>query len=133
VLFRGTADQSKREEVVVLLTPHIIEEPNETDGQARAEDVSRKIVSSKDEMLGIGRAKLADDCYAKAARYYIEGDNESAMKELGIALWLRPTFLEAIRLKERIIAETSPDEAEKLERIVLETVDRQAAPKWRSR
>jgi type II secretory pathway component GspD/PulD (secretin) len=133
VLFRGTADQSKREEVVVLLTPHIIEEPNETDGQARAEDVSRKIVSSKDEMLGIGRAKLADDCYAKAARYYIEGDNESAMKELGIALWLRPTFLEAIRLKERILAETSPDEAQKLERIVLETVDRQAASKWRTR
>lgn len=133
VLFRGTADQSKREEVVVLLTPHIIEEPNETDGQARAEDVSRKIVSSKDEMLGIGRAKLADDCYAKAARYYIEGDNESAMKELGIALWLRPTFLEAIRLKERILAETSPDEVQKLERIVLETVDRQAASKWRTR
>lgn len=133
VLFRGTADQSKREEVVVLLTPHIIEEPSETDGQARAEDVSRKTVGSKDEMLGIGRAKLAEDSYAKAARYYIEGDNESAMKELGIVLWLRPTFLEAIRLKERILAETSPDEAQKLERIVLETVDRQAAPKWRSR
>jgi len=133
VLFRGTADQVKREEVVVLLTPHIIEEPSETDGQARAEDVSRKTVGSKDEMLGIGRAKLAEDSYAKAARYYIEGDNESAMKELGIALWLRPTFLEAIRLKERILAETSPDEAQKLERIVLETVDRQAAPNWRSR
>jgi type IV pilus assembly protein PilQ len=133
VLFRGTADQVKREEVVVLLTPHIIEEPGESEGQARADDVGRKRVAAKDEMLGIGRAKLAEDSYAKAARYYIEGDNESAMKELGIALWLRPTFLEAIRLKERIIAETSPDEAEKLERIVLETVDRQAAPKWRSR
>lgn len=133
VLFRSTADQSKREEVVVLLTPHIIEEPAETEGQARADDIGRKRVSAKDEMFGIGRAKLAEDCYAKAARYYTEGDNESAMKELGIALWLRPTFLEAIRLKERILAETSPDEAEKLERIVLETIDRQAAPKWRSR
>jgi len=133
VLFRGTADQSKREEVVVLLTPHIIEEPAETEGQARADDIGRKRVSSKDEMFGIGRAKLAEDCYAKAARYYTEGDNVSAMKELGIALWLRPTFLEAIRLKERILVETSPDEVQKLERIVLETVDRQAAPKWRSR
>jgi hypothetical protein len=133
VLFRGTADQSKREEVVVLLTPHIIEEPAETEGQARVDDIGRKRVAAKDEMFGIGRAKLAEDCYAKAARYYTEGDNESAMKELGIALWLRPTFLEAIRLKERILAETSPDEVQKLERIVLETVDQQAAPKWRSR
>jgi len=133
VLFRGTADQLKREEVIVLLTPHIIEEPAETEGQARADDIGRKRVSAKDEMFGIGRAKLAEDCYAKAARYYIGGDNESAMNELGIALWLRPTFLEAIRLKERILAETSPDEAEKLERIVLETIDQQAAPKWRTR
>jgi len=133
VLFRGTADQSKREEVVVLLTPHIIGEPSETEGQARAEDVSRKRVSAKDEMFGIGRAKLAEDCYAKAARFYTEGDNESAMRELGIALWLRPTFLEAIRLKERILAEASPDEVQKLERVLLQTIDRQAAPNWRSR
>ncbi len=132
-LFRGTTDTNQRQEVIVMLTPHIIEEPNQTEGQARAADVSRKRSAAKDEMLGIGRARIAEDCYAKAARYYTEGDNESAMKELGIALWLRPTFLEAIRLKERILAETSPDEAEKLERIVLETIDRQAAPKWRSR
>jgi type IV pilus assembly protein PilQ len=133
VLFRGTSDTSERQEVIVMLTPHIINEPAETEGQARVDDVRRKRVAAKDEMLGIGRAKLAEDSYAKAARYYIEGDNESAMKELSSALWLRPTFLEAIRLKERILAETSPDEAQKLERIVLETVDRQAAPKWRSR
>lgn len=132
-IFRGTSDTSERQEVIVMLTPHIIEEPSQTEGQARADDVRRKRVAAKDEMLGIGRAKMAEDCYAKAARYYMEGDNESAMKELGIALWLRPTFLEAIRLKERILAETSPDEAQKMERIVLDTIDQQAAPKWRSR
>jgi hypothetical protein len=52
------------------------------------------------------------------------------MKNLSIALDLRPTYLEAIRLKERIIAESSPDQVQELERIMLETADQKEAPKW---
>lgn len=130
VLFRGTADQLKREEVVILLTPHIIEEPSEAEGEARADDVSRKRFGAKDAMQPIGRAKIVEDSYAKAVKYYLEGDNESAMRQLVIALRLRPTYLEALRLKERIIAETSPDDVDKMERIILEVIDRQEASKW---
>jgi len=130
VLFRGTADQVKREEVIILLTPHIIEEPGEAEGEARANDVSRKRLSAKDEMQPIGKGRLAEDFYAKAVKSYLQGDNESAMQQLTIALRLRPTYLEAIRLKERIIAETSPDEVDKLNRIMLETMDRHEAGKW---
>ncbi len=130
LLFRGKADQIKREEVVVLLTPHIVEEPSETDGIARAEDIRRKRYGAKDELQTISRGRMAEEYYAKAARLHIEGDNESAMKELQKALRLRPAYLEAIRLKERILAQTNPDEAKKLERIILEGIDKQEAPKW---
>jgi len=129
-LFRGKSDSVRREEVIVLLTTHIIEEPSEVEGDARAEDVRRKRFGAKDELQSISRAKMAEDRYAKAARYYTEGDNESAMKELSVALRLRPAYLEAIRLKEKIIGETDPDEAKKLERIVLEEIDLKEAPKW---
>ncbi|MHC4426264.1 MAG: type II secretion system protein GspD [Planctomycetota bacterium] len=129
-LFRGTTDSTTREEVIVLLTTHIIDEPSEVDGVARADDVRRKRFGAKDELQEIGRAKLAEDAYAKAVKCYIEGDNESAMKQLKIALTLRPTYLEAMRLKERIIAETSPAEADKLERIILEAIDKEEASKW---
>ena len=129
-LFRGTSDTVQREEVIVLLTTHIIGEPGELEGIERADDVRRKRFGAKDELQDIGRAKMAEDHYAKAARYYVEGDNESAMKQLKITLKLRPTYLEAIRLKERIIAEVSPEEAEKLERNVLEAIDREEASKW---
>jgi len=130
LLFRGKADQIKREEVVVLLTPHIIGEPSETDGNARAEDVRRKRYGAKDELQTISRGRMAEEFYAKAARLHVEGDNESAMMELQKALRLRPAYLEAIRLKERILAQTDPDEAKKLERIILEGIDKQEAPKW---
>lgn len=129
-LFRGTNDTSVRKEVIVLLTTHIIEEPNETGGEARAVDISRKRFGAKDGLQWIDRARLAEDRYTKAVSLYGQNDIASAMKELNAALNLRPTYLEAIRLKERIISESSPEEAEKLERIMLEDIDRENAGKW---
>jgi len=131
--FRGTTDRTQREEVIIMLTPHIISEPSQLDGQARADDISRKQAGAKDGLNPISRRKMAEDHYAKAVRSRKEGDSLSAMKELCAALRLRPTYLEAIRLKERILAESSPDEVEKLERIMLEDVDQKEAPKWRRR
>jgi len=130
-VFRGTADQHIRKEVMVLLTPHIIEEPSETKGEARAEDIRRKRFGAKDELQWIGRARLAEDHYASAAKYYLEGDNESAMKDLDIALTLRPAYLEAIRLKESIIGETEPGAEKKIERKVNEAVEQEDLDKWR--
>jgi type IV pilus assembly protein PilQ len=132
-VFRTTVDKVKREEVIVMLTPHIIEESAQTEGLARAEDMQRKRFGAKDTLQGFGRAKLAEDHYAKAAQYFVEGNNESATKELDIALTLRPTYLEALRLKERILAQTNPDEAKKMERVILEALNREEAPNWQRR
>jgi type IV pilus assembly protein PilQ len=129
-LFRGTNDRTERQEVIVLLTPHIIVEPNETEGEARAVDISRKRFGAKDGLQWIDRARLAEDRYAKAVKLYDQNELASAMRQLNMALNLRPTYLEAIRLKERIISESSPEEAEKLERIMLEDIDRENAGKW---
>ena len=129
-IFRGTTDTAVRQEVMVLLTPHIIEEPSETEGAARATDISRKRSGAKEGLQWMDRARLAEDHYAEAAKFYIEGDNESAMKKLKVALTLRPTYLEAIRLKEKIIAEVNPAEAEKMERIMLEAVEDENNAKW---
>jgi type II secretory pathway component GspD/PulD (secretin) len=129
-LFRGTNDRTERQEVIVLLTPHIIAEPSETQGEARMADISRKRSGAKEGLQWIDRARLAEDRYAKAVSLYGQNDSISAMKELNSALNLRPTYLEAIRLKERIISESSPEEAKKLERIMLEDIDRENTSKW---
>lgn len=129
-VFRGTTDQTQRQEVIVLLTPHVIEEPEQTNNEVRADDVRRKRFGAKDELQWVGRARLAEDRYAKAAQYYLEGDTEAAMKELEVVLELRPSYLEAIRLKERIIREADPADMEKLERIVIDNVEREDSDKW---
>jgi type IV pilus assembly protein PilQ len=129
-LFRGTDDYTQRQEVIVMLTPHIINEPEETNSDARVDDVRRKRFGARDELQWIGRARLAEDRYAKAARCYIEGDNDTAMRELNIALELRPTYLEAIRLKERIIQETDPDASLNIDRIMLEEFEQKDSEKF---
>ncbi|MHC4653908.1 MAG: type II secretion system protein GspD [Planctomycetota bacterium] len=129
-LFRSTDDSTRRQEVIVLLTPHIIDEPEETNSDARIDDVRRKRFGAKDELQWIGRARLAEDRYAMAARYYIENDNESAMRELNVALELRPTYLEAIRLKEKITHETDPTADLNIDRIMLEDFERKDSERF---
>jgi type IV pilus assembly protein PilQ len=129
-LFRGTTDITERQEVIVLLTPHIIEAPSQLDGKARAEDISRKRYGAEKGLQWIDRSRLAEDHYADAVKLYMEGDSEAAMKKLKVALMLRPTYLEAIRLKEKILAEVDPEKAQKLERIMQETVEYKDAPNW---
>ena len=122
-LFRGTSDLTQRVEVIILLTPHIIEEPEDTGGDKAQADIDRKTDGVRKGLQWIGRRKLAEDRYIKAARYYVEGNTEAAIKELTYVLSLRPTYLEAIRLKEKIIAELSPEEAQKMDRIILKAVE----------
>ncbi len=129
-LFRSTSDSTTRQEVIVLLTPHIIDEPKDTQSDARVDDIRRKRFGAKNELQWAGKARLAEDRYVIAARYYIEGDTEAAMNELNYVLELRPSYLEAIRLKERIIAETKPDELDSIERIMLGDVEREDTARW---
>ncbi len=130
-LFRSTSDSTTRQEVIVLLTPHIIEEPKDTQSDARMDDVRRKRFGAKNELQWLGKARLAEDRYALAARSYLEGDTEAAMNALNYVLDIRPSYLEAIRLKERIIAETKPDELDSMERILLGDIEREDSEKWR--
>lgn len=132
-LFRGTNDKVERQEVMVLLTPHIIEEPNEVESQARTADVSRKRSAAKDELQWTDRARLTEDSYTEAVKYYLAGNKEAALNKLNWALLLRPTYMEALRLKERIIRETTPDDKATIERIMRDVIEREESGKWMRR
>jgi hypothetical protein len=131
--FRGTTDTVSREEVIILLTPHIIEDLAELSSDDRADDVRMKMDAAKHNLQAIDRARIAEDAYARAARYYLEGDVDSAVYNVKIALMMRPTYLEARRLQERIIAETDPEELKRIDSLVQQAIDQQEAAKWQRR
>ena len=73
-----------REEVIILLTPHIIEEPSEVGGADRADDIRMKVDAAKHNLQAIDRGRIAEDAYARAAKYYLEGDIDSAVYNLKV-------------------------------------------------
>lgn len=104
-LFRGKADEVQREEVIVLLTPHIIHDPNEMSKWTQENSIESKKDGAEKELQRLNRIRHARDCYKAAVEYYVEGDDKAAMKELDAALRLYPAYLEAIRLEEMIARE----------------------------
>jgi len=129
VAFSDHADEAIREEVIVLLTPHIIDEPSQADGAERAEDVARKKMGAEDELHPTNRMKMASECYERAAVLYVGGRKTEALKELKSAIELYPNYLEAIALEEKIFSEIDPKK-----KPVRKTIDKAEKPesnKWR--
>ena len=129
-LFKGTSDSTVRQEVIILLTPHIIDDLDELEGDKRAADVERKRLGARDALHWLGAARLAADSYSKAVNLYSDGDSTEALTELCWTLNLRPTYYEALRLRERIIRETSPDSTDAIERIMLGAIEREETQNW---
>ena len=131
--FRGTTDSTVRQEIIVMLTPHIITEPEDTDADARVADIGRKRYGARMALQWAGRARLAEDRYTEAVKHYIEGDSKTALDKVNFVLELRPTYLEALRLKERIISEAAPDDVTIIERVMVDVIEREEANKWMRR
>jgi type IV pilus assembly protein PilQ len=129
-LFKGIDDDNRREEVIVLLTPHIIDNPVKTNGDERAADIARKRLGARDGLSWLNSGRLAEDRYAKAVALYAAGDTAAALSELNSTLEIRPTYLEAIRLKDRIITENGDNQAETIERIMLKAIGQEDTEKW---
>jgi type II secretory pathway component GspD/PulD (secretin) len=129
-LFREKTDQIVRNEIVVLLTPHILDAPNSAAGAMALADASRSNDASWKGVTIASRSKDAQMFYTRASRLYLEGDREGAMREVRKALHLRPTYLQAIRLKERILSETDPEKVQRLGRVVREEMDWQERASW---
>jgi type IV pilus assembly protein PilQ len=106
VLFRQQQDQTTRQEIIILLTPHILKDDSVysqiSEAQMkRAEDLR---VGVRKGMMFFGRERLAEAAYenAKSELAKPRPDRNLVLWHLNAATNLNPTFLEAIELKERV-------------------------------
>jgi tetratricopeptide (TPR) repeat protein len=130
MLFRQKTDTVARSEIVVFLTPHIMDKPNSAAGSMALADASRSNDAAWKGVTLLSRAKDAEAFYTRGSRLYLEGDREGAMIEVRKALHLRPTYLQAIRLKERILSEIDPEKMQRIDRVVREEMDWQEQASW---
>ena len=129
-LFKSTRDANIRKELVILITPHIINEPEDTLADERAEDIDRIVHGSRKRISSISRSRIYEDKYAKAVELYSQGEYEKALSELNWIIAFRPNALEGVQLKDRILKEIG---AEATERDLLNSIDAKDSRKWRRR
>lgn len=130
-LFKQVTDHSQRTELVVLITPHIINDPEDANGAERLEDVYRLAYNARKDIHWMSRARYADERYNRAVKEYTAGNYDAALAELNGPYAITPrNHLDAIRLRERILRETQPDQATSLERVMMKKIEKEESGKW---
>jgi type II secretory pathway component GspD/PulD (secretin) len=134
-LFKKTKDANIRTELIILITPHIINEPEQlaSESEKKQQDIDRIVHGSRKRISSIARMRVYEDHYANAVRYYSEKKYKQALMELNWIISFRPNALEAVRLKEKILAEANPEKYQTLERIMLDEIRKEQDGMWRSR
>ncbi|MFQ5422697.1 MAG: secretin N-terminal domain-containing protein [Phycisphaerae bacterium] len=102
-LFRSTTDSTVREEVILLLTVHIVKDQN--DGRASDElvqDIERFRVGMRRGLQWFGRERLAQAHYRWATDHLARGNVDRALWDARLALHNFPRHIRAQKLVERI-------------------------------
>jgi type IV pilus assembly protein PilQ len=104
-LFGRRTDNTVREEVIILLTPHIVkdEAAYAAAGEEELKNADRLRVGMRKGMMPWGRERLAEASYEKAVQELNKPtpDTKKAIWYLDCATNLNPKFSEAIALKSR--------------------------------
>ncbi len=105
-LFRSQNDATTRQEIIILLTPHIIKDDSQysSASEEQMKELEQLRVGVRKGMMWFGRERLAESAYEDAV-----AEMKKPHPDLNLALWhlncatnLNPKFLEAIELKEKI-------------------------------
>jgi len=103
VLFRGTNDGIEREEVIILVTPHIItHDSDEPTSEQIKDDIERFRVGQRKGLRWWGRSRLAQTHMRWARQELLAGRRDKALWNVDMALSLNPKMIEAVHLKERL-------------------------------
>lgn len=111
-LFRSKTDSTSREEIIILLTVHIVKDRRDYAEASREqlEHMERIRVGARQGLMWHGRERLAQARYHKALRALADGDKDKALWHLNLALYNLPRMMPAVQLKERLLGERAWDD-----------------------
>jgi type IV pilus assembly protein PilQ len=112
-LFRSKADTTTRQEIIILLTPHIVKDDAAYGrmGEEELKDAERLRVGVRKGMMWFGRERLAESAYEDAVDEMNKPhpDVDKAIWHLNCAINLNPKFIEAIEMKEKLTGKEVTD------------------------
>ena len=106
-LFRQQTDTTKRQEIIILLTPHIIKDMDAENAAADQESkfMERMRVGMRRGLMPWGRERLAESWYEEAVQEMNKPhpNRNAALWHLNCAINLNPLFTEAEELRAQIM------------------------------
>lgn len=105
-LFRSQQDNTIREEIIILLTPHIIKDDKAYSklSEEAMKEMEKLRVGVRKGMMPLGRERLAESVYQQAVTELAKPtpDRAKALWYLDCATNLNPMFIEAMKMKEEL-------------------------------
>ena len=102
-VFRRRSEQTNRQELIILVTPHIIKVPaDEITSEQYKDEANRIRIGMRQGMMWFGRDRLAHTHMRWARQHLAAGDIQKALWDVNMALSLQPRLEEAMRMKERL-------------------------------
>lgn len=110
-LFRSTNDRTVREEIIILLTVHLVKgEREERAGQEAVADVERYRIGQRRAAQWFGRERISQAHYRWALQNAARGDTSKALWDTEMAIRNNPHQLQAFELREQLRQKRSWDE-----------------------
>ncbi len=103
-IFRETTDDIEKEEVIFLITPHIVEEAVDYAAADQVmENIGQLLLGVRDGMMFQSRSSMASSHFQLARQNQAMGDLDQALWHATVATQCNPGFLDAIRLREDLL------------------------------
>lgn len=103
--FRQKTERTKRNEVIVLITPRIVSEPTmHEEGIKYGNEFAQRQNVYFDKMSPIGKRNYANHYLRLARAAYAAGDYRAALAQVNMAIHFDPESRDAINLRNEIVA-----------------------------
>lgn len=111
-LFRSRSDATTREEVIILLTIHIVKDEATYAAASleQFENIERMRVGVRQGLMWHGRERIAQRHYHKALEAFNAGDRDKALYHVNMALHTNGRLLPAIEFKEKLVGHRAWDD-----------------------
>ncbi len=103
--FRQNTESTERREILVLITPHIVVEPEAcAEGQCAAQEFHHRHNVYADQMIPTSKRYLGRKYFRQAQRAWSNGDARAALRNINLAIGFDPLNRAAINLRADIVA-----------------------------
>jgi len=105
-LFQGQDDTVSRNEVIFLIKPTVVKDKQLADASEKLQrDIEDSRLGAREGLLPWSRTKLTSGHMKQALEHQRQGETDKALWDVNMALYLDPTMVDAIQLKEELTGE----------------------------